>query len=82
MRPSCACTIALGALALTGCADQLLSADGATGSIAAQLGIAPSDVTIVTRTNDGPTNTVFLVDAKGQGRFVCTINGGNALTST
>ena len=80
MRLLPCCAPLLAAAALTGCADQMLSNDRAVSSIAGQLGVQPADVTVVSRTNDGPTNTVFLVEARGQGRFVCTINGGNVLT--
>ena len=37
-------------------------------------------MTIVERRADGPTNTNFVVDTRNNGRFVCTINGGNIMT--
>ena len=68
------------ALLLTGCADQMLGNDRATDSIAGSLGLAAADVHVVGRHSDGPTNTNFIVDTRANGRFVCTINGGNILT--
>ena len=66
---------------MAGCADQMLPKIRAAASIAGNLGVQPGDITVVQRTNDGPTNTNFLVEARGlPGRFVCTINGGNIMT--
>ncbi len=65
---------------LAGCADQMLPNDCARGSISGSLGLPVTDVTIVDRRADGPTNTNFIVDTRANGRFVCTINGGNVLT--
>lgn len=44
------------------------------------LGLPAADVTTVNRRPDGPTNTHFIVDTRANGRFVCTINGGNIAT--
>ena len=66
--------------ALSGCAEQMLSNDRARDSISGTLGVPGADVVIVDRRADGPTNTNFVVDAKSNGRFVCTINGGNIAT--
>lgn len=66
--------------ALAGCAEQMLGNDRARGSISGTLGIPSSDATIVDRRADGPTNTNFIVDTKVNGRFICTINGGNIVT--
>ena len=63
-----------------GCADQMLGNDRARDSIAGSLGLPETDVTIVDRRSDGPTNTNFIVDTRASGRFVCTINGGNIMT--
>ena len=65
---------------LAGCADQMLGSDRARDSISGSLGLPAADVTIVDRRADGPTNTNFIVDTRANGRFVCTINGGNLLT--
>lgn len=65
---------------LGSCADQMLSNDRAAASIAGSLGLPPSEVSVVSRSADGPTNTNFIVQTANNGRFVCTINGGNALT--
>lgn len=72
-------TLAIPLLA-AGCADQMLGSDRARDSISGSLGLPAADVTIVERRADGPTNTNFLVDTRSNGRFVCTINGGNILT--
>ena len=71
---------ALVACALAGCADQMLGSDRARDSISGSLGLPAADVTIVGRRADGPTNTHFIVDTRANGRFVCTINGGNIMT--
>ncbi len=63
-----------------GCADQMLGSDRAKDSISGSLGLPAADVTIVERRADGPTNTNFIVDTRANGRFVCTINGGNIMT--
>ena len=63
-----------------GCADQMLGNDRARDSISGSLGLPIADVTIVERRADGPTNTNFIVDTRANGRFVCTINGGNIAT--
>ncbi len=63
-----------------GCADQMLGNDRARDSISGSLGLPAADVTIVDRRADGPTNTNFIVDTRANGRFVCTINGGNIAT--
>ena len=63
-----------------GCADQMLGTDRARDSISGSLGLPVADVTIVERRADGPTNTNFIVDTRANGRFVCTINGGNIMT--
>ena len=68
------------ACALAGCADQMLGSDRARDSISGSLGLPAADVTIVERRADGPTNTNFIVDTRANGRFVCTINGGNIMT--
>ena len=65
---------------LAGCADQMLGNDRARNSIAGSLGLPAADVTIVDRRADGPTNTNLIVDTRANGRFVCTINGGNIAT--
>lgn len=67
-------------LLAAGCADQMLGSDRAKDSISGSLGLPAADVTIVERRADGPTNTNFLVDTRANGRFVCTINGGNIMT--
>ena len=64
----------------TGCAEQMLGNDRARDSISGALGLPAADVTIVDRRADGPTNTNFIVDTRANGRFVCTINGGNIAT--
>ncbi len=63
-----------------GCTDQMLGSDRARDSISGSLGLPAADVTIVERRADGPTNTNFIVDTRANGRFVCTINGGNLMT--
>ncbi len=63
-----------------GCADQMLGNDRARDSISGALGLLSTDVTVVERRADGPTNTNFIVDTRANGRFVCTINGGNIMT--
>ncbi len=79
-----ACKAAITALAMlplaAGCADQMLGNDRARDSISGSLGLPTADVTIVDRRADGPTNTNFIVDTRVNGRFVCTINGGNIAT--
>ncbi len=79
-----ACKAAITALAIlplaASCADQMLGNDRARDSISGSLGLSAADVTIVDRRADGPTNTNFLVDTRANGRFVCTINGGNIAT--
>ena len=79
-----ACKAAITALAMlplaAGCADQMLGNDRARDSISGSLGLSAADVTIVDRRADGPTNTNFIVDTRANGRFVCTINGGNIAT--
>lgn len=82
MRTACKAKIAmLAMLPLTaGCADQMLGNDRARDSISGSLGLPAADVTIVDRRPDGPTNTNFIVDTRANGRFVCTINGGNIMT--
>jgi len=76
--------VAAAALAIlplaAGCADQMLGNDRARDSISGSLGLPAADVTIVDRRADGPTNTNFIVDTRANGRFVCTINGGNIAT--
>ena len=72
-------TLAIPLLA-AGCADQMLGSDRARDSISGSLGLPAADVTIVERRADGPTNTNFIVDTRSNGRFVCTINGGNIMT--
>ena len=67
-------------LLAAGCADQMLGSDRAKDSISGSLGLPAADVTIVERRADGPTNTNFIVDTRANGRFVCTINGGNIMT--
>ena len=67
-------------LLAAGCADQMLGSDRARDSISGSLGLPAADVTIVERRADGPTNTNFIVDTRSNGRFVCTINGGNIMT--
>ena len=67
-------------LLVVGCADQMLGSDRAKDSISGSLGLPAADVTIVERRPDGPTNTNFIVDTRSNGRFVCTINGGNIMT--
>ena len=67
-------------LLAAGCADQMLGSDRAKDSISGSLGLPAADVTIIERRADGPTNTNFLVDTRANGRFVCTINGGNIMT--
>lgn len=62
------------------CADQMLGNDRARDAIAGSLGLPTADVIIVDRRADGPTNTNFIVDTRANGRFVCTINGGNIAT--
>lgn len=63
-----------------GCAEQMLGNDRIRDSIAGSLGLQAADLTIVDRRADGPTNTNVIVEARGNGRYVCTINGGNLLT--
>lgn len=82
MRTACKAVIAaLATLPLAaGCAEQMLGNDRAQNSISGALGLPAADVTIVERRADGPTNTNFVVDTRTNGRFVCTINGGNIAT--
>ena len=70
----------LACIPLASCADQLLSDDRAIGSISGSLGIPASEVRVVGRRADGPTNTNFIVETEKNGRYVCTINGGNVMT--
>jgi len=65
---------------VAGCADQMLGNDRARNSISGSLGLPTADVAIIERHADGPTNTNFIVDTRANGRFVCTINGGNIAT--
>ena len=67
-------------LLAAGCADQMLGSDRARASISGSLGLPTADVAIVGRRADGPTNTNLIVDTRANGRFVCTINGGNIMT--
>ena len=82
MRTAYKAAIAIFAIPLlaSGCADQMLGSDRAKDSISGSLGLPATDVTIVERRADGPTNTNFIVDTRSNGRFVCTINGGNIMT--
>lgn len=63
-----------------GCAEQMLGNARIRDSIAGSLGLQAADLTIVDRRADGLTNTNVIVEARGNGRYVCTINGGNLLT--
>ncbi len=72
--------LALLAAVPAGCAEQMLGNDRIRDSIAGSLGLPASDLTIVDRRADGPTNTNVIVDARNNGRYVCTSNGGNILT--
>ena len=67
-------------LLTAGCADQMLGSDRARDSISGSLGLPATDVTIVERRADGPTNTNFIVDTRTNRLFVRTINGGNIMT--
>ncbi len=80
MHPFKPLLFALLASLSTGCADQMLGNDRIRDSIAGSLGLPASDLTIVDRRADGPTNTNVVVDARNNGRYVCTINGGNIMT--
>ena len=67
-------------LALSGCQDAVMSNDRMTSAIAGTLGVAPSDVTVLSRRTDGPTNTFVTVQLKSGRRYACTVNGGSALS--
>ena len=59
---------------LTSCTGQMLADGRATASITGILGVAPADVSTVSRTADGPNNADFLVEARGiAGRRACAI---------
>ena len=64
------------ALALSGCADQMLSNDRIRDSTARALNQPASAVTISDRQSDGPMNTAY-VAITPRGSYRCRIGGGS-----
>lgn len=60
------------------CQTTMLSDDRIASNTAGVLGVSPSEVRIVDRRTDGPTNTYYTAITK-KGRYACVINGGGAL---
>ena len=75
-----ATVLMLGLVALAGCQDAVMSNDRMTSAIAGTLGVPPSEVTVVNRRTDGPTNTFVTVQTRSGRRYACTVNGGSALS--
>ena len=74
----------LAACALCACSTiaektNFLSDDDAKAKVAGPLGYPTSALTLLTRKTEG-TNTYVTVRATDSKTFVCTINGGNALS--
>jgi hypothetical protein len=67
------------AMALTGCASQLLSDERIISNTAGVLGVPPADLTISDRRTEA-TNTYYIARTRNGASYACTINGGNALT--
>ena len=76
IRPSLALLAA--SLALTGCANTLLSDDRIRENTAMALNQPTSAVTISGRRYDGATNTYYTANTP-RGTFACTINGGSVM---
>lgn len=66
------------ALALTSCADKLLSDDRIKTDTAAVLGLAAASVSISDRRYDGATNTYYVAYTP-RGTYNCRINGGSVM---
>lgn len=64
------------AIALSGCADQMLSSDHIRESTARALNQPASAVTISDRQSDGPMNTAYTAITP-RGSYRCSIGGGS-----
>lgn len=69
----------LAPLALSACANTILSDDRIQSSTAGVLGVSPEQVTISNRRYDGMTNTYYTANTAGRS-YACTINGGTVLS--
>lgn len=77
MNKSSICAI-VALVAVSGCADKILSNDRIRDNTAMALGQPEGAVTISNRRYDGMTNTYY--NAKtSRGWYTCTINGGSVL---
>jgi hypothetical protein len=75
VKTSLAC---LGLIALSGCANTLLSDERLRDNTAMALGQPEESITISNRRDDGITNTYYIAHTP-HGTFNCSINGGSIL---
>lgn len=71
--------LALAPIALSGCANAILSDDRIKTNTASALGVSPDQITISDRKYDGMTNTYYTASAAGRS-YACTINGGTVIS--
>ncbi len=78
MKPTKALTCLGLLVAVSGCADQMLSNDRIRSNTAMSLGQPDSAVVIADRRYDGATNTYYTAHTP-RGSYHCLINGGGLL---